>query len=348
MIDWLVVGAGLSGCTVAERLAASGRTVLVIDKRSHVAGNAYDELDADGVLVHKYGPHVLHTNSDEVFAYLSRFTAWRPYEHRVLASVNGTLLPVPFNDRTMAHFGGNLEAAFEAIVRPYTRKQWGLEPEELDRSVLDRIRPRPGTDDRYFLDKHQAMPADGFTALAKRMLDHPNIRIATGVTFADYVRAQAAGRLPRTDMTVYTGPIDEFYQFRLGQLPYRSAEFEMVTSPEYGLIQPVGVINYPAEHVPFTRTTEIRHLTGQRCRVTVRIREYPMASGDPMWPVPRPESAALYARYRELAKLDEKRGLHFCGRLGTYRYLNIDQAVGQALRLAGRLTAQEKSTNGHE
>ena len=360
--DALVVGAGFAGSVLAERLAAgSGKRVLVIDRRPHVAGNAYDHPDAAGTLVHRYGPHIFHTNSDEVFAYLSRFTAWRPYEHRVLAQVRNRLVPVPINRTTLnTLYGLNLasdaEAAaflaaraeprevrtsedvvvsavgrelYELFFQGYTRKQWGLDPSELDRAVTARVPTRTNTDDRYFTDKHQAMPARGFTAMFEAMLDHPNITVETGVDFADCdVRA---------DHTVFTGPIDAYFGHRFGALPYRSLEFRHETHA-IEQFQPVAVVNYPDPDVPYTRITEYKHLTGQTAPSTSISFEFPRAEGDPYYPIPRPENQAIYRSYEALA--DGLPDVSFVGRLATYRYYNMDQVVGQALATYRRLAAR--------
>jgi UDP-galactopyranose mutase len=354
--DALVVGAGFAGSVTAERLASQlGKRVLVIDRRPHIGGNAYDERNEDGVLVHRYGPHIFHTNSDAIFGYLSTFTEWRPYEHRVLAHVRDQFVPIPINRTTVNRlFGLQLtdDAAVEAFYaaraeprvpartsedvvvgsvgrelyelffRGYTRKQWGLDPSELDASVTARVPTRVNADDRYFTDTYQAMPAHGYTAMFARMLDHPRIDVRTGVDFAEL-----RGRID-PELTVFTGPIDEYFDYRHGRLPYRSLrfEFETIRRP---LVQPVGTLNYPAEDVPYTRTSEFKHLTGQTGPVTTIVREFPSASGDPYYPIPRPENADLYRQYRALAEATPN--VWFVGRLATYKYYNMDQVVGQAL-----------------
>jgi UDP-galactopyranose mutase len=359
--DWLVVGAGYSGAVVAERLASQlGARVLVVDRRDHVAGNAYDHLDDAGLLVHRYGPHIFHTNSEHIFEYLSQFTAWRPYEHRVLARVRGMLVPIPINrttvntlygldlqtDEDVAEFyagraepGGVPRTSEEVVVgavgrelyelffRGYTRKQWALDPSELDASVTARIPTRTNEDDRYFTDRFQAMPLHGYTQMFERMLDHPLITVRTGVEMTD-----VPARLYRS--LVYTGPIDAFFGYRYGRLPYRSLEFRFETLDTEQL-QPVGTVNEPDEAVPYTRTTEFKHLTGQTAARTTIVREFPRAEGDPYYPIPRPENAALYARYEALAKATPN--VHFVGRLATYKYYNMDQCVGQALATFSRI-----------
>ncbi len=366
--DTVVVGAGFAGSVLAERLAAgSGRRVLVLDKRPHIAGNAYDHHDRAGVLVHKYGPHIFHTNSKSVVEYLSRFTRWRPYEHRVLARVGDRLVPMPINRTTLnALYGLDLQddaaaAAFlaaraepvaeirtsedvvvaavgrelyETFFRGYTRKQWGLDPSQLDRSVTARVPTRTGTDDRYFTDQFQAMPQDGYTRMFSAMLDHENITVEVGVDYRD-VRDELVA-----EHVVYTGPVDEYFDHRFGRLPYRSLEFRHETY-DMARFQPVGVVNEPSESVPHTRVTEYKHLTGQEHHRTSVSYEYARDEGDPYYPIPRPDNAALYRRYEALAA-----GLpdvSFVGRLATYRYYNMDQVVGQALATYRRLVERDRT-----
>ena len=362
--DYLVVGAGFAGSVIAERLAAGlGRSVLVCDRRDHVGGNAYDHRDAAGILVHKYGPHIFHTNSPEIFRYLSRFTAWRDYEHRVLASVGGELLPIPINLDTINRlYGLNLSEEempaflaaraepileprtseevvlsrvgrdlYEKFFRNYTRKQWGIDPSQLDAQVTARIPVRTNRDDRYFTDRFQAMPKQGFTRMFENMLDHTNIDLALAADYRELRDEVEFGEL------IYSGPVDEFFNYRFGKLPYRSLQFEHRTLDQEWL-QPVAVVNYPNEHL-YTRITEFKHLTGQTHRKTSIVYEYPRAEGDPYYPVPRPENAAIYARYRALAQ--DCPNVRFVGRLGTYRYYNMDQVVGQALTVARKIAAQE-------
>ena len=366
--DYLIVGCGFAGSVLAERLANEhGARILMIDKRDHVGGNAYDEKDAAGILIHRYGPHIFHTNSDEVFGYLSRFTKWRPYEHRVLATVRDKLVPIPINRTTLnALFDAGLrtddDAAqflasraepvadirtsedvvvnavgrelYELYFRGYTRKQWALDPSELDKSVTARIPTRTNTDDRYFADKHQAMPLDGYAEMFKRMLDNPLITIALGTDYRDVKREIDAAH------TIYTGPVDEYFDWRFGKLPYRSLKF-VHSTVDAEQFQPVGTVNYPSEDVRYTRISEYKHLTGQRHRQTSITLEYPQAEGDPYYPVPRPENQALYKRYEALA--DATSGVTFVGRLATYRYYNMDQIVGQALATFRRIDAGRRA-----
>ncbi|MBT2186695.1 UDP-galactopyranose mutase [Sphingobium sp. H33] len=352
---------------MAERMAEeAGLNVLVIDRREHVAGNAFDHEDASGILIHRYGPHIFHTNSEDVFAYLSRFTDWRPYEHRVLAQVEEKQVPMPINRTTLNMiFGKSLSTdeeaeeflagmaeprdeirtsedvvvskvgqhLYEMFFRGYTRKQWGLDPSELDRSVTARVPTRVDTDDRYFGDKFQQMPANGYTAMFEKMLDHPRICILLDTDYKDVV-----GKIDY-DRMVFTGPVDEYFDFRLGKLPYRSLQFrhEMVDQEQF---QPVGVVNYPNEAVPYTRITEYKHLTGQVAPTTSITYEYPSAEGDPYYPIPRPENQELFREYDKLANAEEN--VLFVGRLATYRYYNMDQVVGQALATFRRAFVETK------
>jgi UDP-galactopyranose mutase len=360
MFDYLVVGAGFAGSVLAERLASAGRRVMIVDRRPHIGGNAYDHYDDDGILVHRYGPHIFHTNSQRVVDYLSRFTEWRPYEHRVKAHVDGKLLPMPINldtvnelysldltsDELTLFFAERCEPVerartsedvvvgtvgrdlYETFFRGYTRKQWGLDPSELDASVTARVPTRTNRDDRYFTDSFQAMPLHGFTRMFERMLVRPEIQILLNT---DYREIEAL--VPYRRM-IFTGPIDEYFDYRFGKLPYRSLEFEFETYDE-PVHQPAPVVNYPSEEVPHTRCTEFKYLTGQVHHKTTVVRERPRAEGDPYYPVPRPENAELYKRYKLLA--EETPDVTFVGRLATYKYYNMDQVVAQALSVFDRL-----------
>ena len=360
MFDWLIVGAGFAGSVLAERIASQrGEKVLVIDKRAHIGGNAFDRYNEGGILIHQYGPHIFHTNSKAIFDHLSKFTAWRPYEHRVLAEVDGMLLPIPINlDTVNRLFGFNLDSdslaawftehaerpveirtsedvvvsvvgreLYEKFFKGYTKKQWGLDPSELDKSVTARVPTRTNRDDRYFNDLYQFMPEGGYTRLFENMLDHPNIKV---MLQADW--AEVRGSIPFRRM-IFTGPVDEFFEYRFGKLPYRSLRFEHVTLDE-SWRQPVGVVNYPQTHA-YTRITEYKHLTGQRHEKTSLTYEYPCENGDPYYPVPRAENMALYKQYEKLALA--QKDVWFVGRLATYRYYNMDQVVGQALATFRRI-----------
>lgn len=364
MFDFLIAGAGFAGAVAADQLARVwNQRVLLIDRRPHLGGNAYDFHNADGLLVHRYGPHIFHTNSADVFQYLSTFTAWRSYEHRVLASVDGRLVPIPINRDTVnllygteyrsdqeveRFFNESAEPRtairtsedvvvskvgrdlYEKLFKNYTRKQWGKDPSELSAQVTARIPVRTNTDDRYFTDKYQAMPARGYTALFENMLDHPNITIELETDYREIATWKGFRQL------IYTGPIDEFYDYKFGPLPYRSLRFEHKTLQQ-SWVQPVAVINYPNDH-DYTRVTEFKHLTGQTHRCTSLVYEYPTSEGDPYYPVPTAASAETYQRYAQLAAATPE--IQFLGRLATYRYYNMDQVVAQSLTFCSRLAKQ--------
>jgi UDP-galactopyranose mutase len=358
--DTLVVGAGFAGSVLAERLAnVCGQRVLVVDKRPHIGGNAYDRHDDAGILIHPYGPHIFHTNSADIFEYLSRFTEWRPYQHRVLASVDGQMLPMPINlDTVNRLYGLNLtsfemqgwlesvaeqldkvETSEDVVVskvgrdlylkffRGYTRKQWGLDPSELDASVTARVPTRTNRDDRYFADTYQAMPRQGYTRMFEKMLSSPNIKVLLNCDYREIVDL-----VPWKHM-VYSGPIDAFFNYRYGKLPYRSLEFQHVNLAQEQF-QAVGTVNYPNDYA-YTRISEFKHITGQRAESTSIVYEYPRAEGDPYYPVPRKENAELYRRYEHDA--EQLPNVTFVGRLATYKYYNMDQVVGQALTAFKRL-----------
>jgi len=354
MFDYLIVGAGFAGSVLAERLATqANKKVLIIDKREHIGGNAYDYYNNDGILIHKYGPHIFHTNSKEVFEYLSRFTPWRPYEHRVLASVDGQLVPIPINLNTINQlYGLNLCSAdveeffakraekvdrvktsedvvvskvgrelYEKFFRGYTRKMWDLDPSELDASVTARVPTRTNRDDRYFTDTYQAMPLYGYTYMFQNMLSHKNIKIMLNSDYKDIIDI-----IPYKNL-IFTGPVDEYFNYCYGKLPYRSLEFKFETV-DREVFQPTGTVNYPNEQL-YTRITDFKYLTGQVHPKTAIVYEFPKAEGDPYYPVPRPENAELYKKYQQLAST--MKNTYFVGRLATYKYYNMDQVVAQAL-----------------
>ena len=361
----LVVGCGLSGMVVAERIASQlGEPVLIIDKRSHIGGNIYDEKAPEtGVTVHKYGPHVFHTNSREVWDYLSRFTEWHPYMCRVKAMVDGMEVPVPFNldslhmlfprtmathieEKLIASFGFNTDVPilrlretkdedlhlladfiYEKVFAGYTMKQWGLTAEQLDASVSGRVPVRVGRDDRYFRDTYQAIPAEGYTAMARRMLDHPLIELRLNTNWSD-----VKGKISY-DRLFFTGPIDEFFDYEFGALPYRSLDLQFRNLPRE-FAQSVQQINFPCNY-DYTRSVEYKYYLDEKTPHTTISREYPCAyspgKNEPYYPIPSPENAALYNRYQQFAS--SLPNTHFLGRLATYRYLNMDQIVEEALRI---------------
>jgi UDP-galactopyranose mutase len=358
-----VVGAGFAGSVLAERIASQrDESVLIVDRRNHIAGNAYDCYNEDGLLIHRYGPHIFHTNAKAIFDYLSQFTKWRPYEHRVLGMVDGKLVPIPINldtvnklyalsltsDELTGWFQARAEKVerietsedvvvsvvgrelYEKFFQTYTRKQWGLDPSQLDKSVTARVPIRTNRDDRYFTDSYQSMPANGYTRMFERMLDHPNISVLLNTDYR-----QICDLIPHRRV-IYTGPIDEYFDYRYGKLPYRSLRFEHETL-NVEQFQPTGTVNYPQTEA-YTRITEYKHLTGQSHAKTAITREYSSAEGDPYYPILRPESALLFKRYEALAA--KQSNAWFVGRLATFRYYNMDQVVGQALATFRRIEEQ--------
>ncbi len=355
--DYLIVGAGFAGAVCAQQLAETGKKVLLIDKRPHIGGNAFDKHDEYGVLIHPYGPHIFHTNSKRIFEYLSRFTDWRFYEHRVLAVVNGETYPIPINrttinklyglDLTDKEVGEYLENIrenrhpirtsedvvlssvgsdlCEKFFRGYTQKQWGLDLSQLSASVAARIPTRTNDDDRYFSDAFQYMPAQGYTAMFMRMLANKNITTLLSTNLAD-IKHKVTWR-----HMIYTGPIDAYFGYCFGKLPYRSLSFEHRHLQQLEQFQTTGTVNYPNEH-KFTRSTEFKYLTGQKHSGTSIVMEYPQENGDPYYPIPRPENEAIYRKYKELA--ENEKHISFVGRLAQYRYYNMDQVVGAALACA--------------
>jgi UDP-galactopyranose mutase len=352
--DYLIVGAGFAGTVCAQQLAEMGKKVLVIDKRPHIGGNAFDQYDEHGVLVHPYGPHIFHTNSKRIFEYLSLFTGWRFYEHRVLAVVNGETYPIPINlttinklydldlseedvekyldsvretrqpiktseDVVLGSVGHDL---CDKFFRGYTKKHWGLDLSELSAGVAARIPTRTNDDDRYFTDTFQFMPAQGYTKMFERMLESENITVRLSTDLAGTENATLWRHM------IYTGPIDAYFKHCYGKLPYRSLRFEHQHLSQPEPFQATGTVNYPNDH-EFTRITEFKYLTGQEHSGTSIVREFPQTEGDPYYPVPRSENEALYQRYKALALQEEN--VSFVGRLAQYRYYNMDQVVGAAL-----------------
>ena len=356
----LIVGAGFAGSVCARELAEVGHQILVVDRRHHIGGNAFDVIDAHGILIHQYGPHIFHTNSERIFNYLSKFTEWRLYEHRVRGVINGKEYPFPINRDTLNQLYDldlNEDQAakyFEKVREPrdpvktsedvvlnsvgrdlyekfffnYTKKQWGLEPSQLKAGVAARIPTRTNTDDRYFTDNYQAMPLHGYTVMFENLLNHPNIKLALSTEYQDILKQESFDHL------VYTGPIDAFYDFKFGKLPYRSLRFEHEHLEQQECYQSVGTVNYPNDF-EFTRITEFKHLTGQKNDSTSIVREYPVEEGDPYYPIPRDENESLFRRYQLLANAEEE--VSFVGRLAEYRYYNMDQVVGAALNTVNKI-----------
>lgn len=358
--DVLIVGAGFAGAVLAERFASQlDKTVLVIDRRDHICGNAFDMTNDMGVRIHAYGPHLFHTNDVHVLEYLSQFTAWRPYEHKVLSYVDARLVPMPVNRTTInTLFGLDLQSEeeissfldrerehiphiltsedfvlakagrrlYEKLYRGYSRKHWGVDPAHLSPQVCGRLPIRSSEDDRYFDDRYQCMPRDGYHVLFQNMLAHPHIEVRTGVDFRTLNGV-------RWKHLIYTGPIDEYFDYRFGRLPYRSLYFTYESHRAH-LLQKVAQINYPNDF-DYTRTIEYKHITGQTADFTTIAFEHPSADGEPFYPVPSSESRSLYAKYKAAA--DSLSTVTFAGRLGTYKYLNMDQVVAQSLAIFNKV-----------
>jgi len=377
MFDFIIVGSGLAGCTIAERIAnVLKQKVLIIEKRSHIGGNCYDYYDDSGILIHKYGPHVFHTNLKDVWEYLSQFTEWYPYQHKVLGFIDGKKVPIPFNlnsiyglfpERIASLFERKLintfgfgkkvpilklletkdkdlkllaDFIYEKVFLNYTIKQWGMRPEELEPEVTERVPVFISRDDRYFQDIYQGLPKNGYHEMFKRMLSSPNIKVLLNTDYKEVIDIdQEAKKIyffgkEFQGKLIYTGKIDEFFNFELGELPYRSLRFDFETlNIEY--FQEAGVVNYPNDY-EFTRITEFKHLTGQRSCYTVIVREFPQEynrftteRGIPYYPVPKRENIELCQKYKKRAKAFKN--IIFLGRLAEYKYYSMNVLVERAL-----------------
>ncbi|MDD3365453.1 MAG: UDP-galactopyranose mutase [Syntrophomonas sp.] len=364
MYNYLIVGAGIAGCVLAERLANFGNHILIVEKRYHVGGNCYDEYNQDGILIHRYGPHIFRTNSQEIWKYLSHFTDWYHYQHKVLAYVDGLKVPFPVNLDTLnillnqqfsgaemknyldkVRYEANVDVEqikngrdmaislvgqelYDKLFKYYTRKQWNLWPEELAAEVTGRIPVRLNRDSRYFNDKYQGLPKHGYTKMFNRMLEHPNIHILLKTDYKQIIESISFDRM------IYTGPIDYFFNYVHGRLPYRSLKFEYETLPvEY--YQEVGTVNYPNDY-DFTRITEYKHLTGQKHLWSTIAREYPATEGEPYYPVPTEVNQELYSKYESEAQ--KLKSVYFLGRLAEYRYYSMDQVISQVFRFLSNIT----------
>lgn len=364
--DYLIIGAGFAGAVFAERIACQlNKKVLIVDKRNHIAGNAFDEYDENGILVHRYGPHIFHTNSKEVFDYLSQFTEWRFYEHKVLANYQGELFPIPINRITINKFFSlNLQTEdevkkfletkaekrypirnsediiisqvgrelHEAFFKHYTKKQWNHYPNELSPSVCGRIPVRYNDDCRYFTDKYQFMPKDGYTKMFERMLSHKNIEIILNIDYKKILNDI------KFDKMIYTGPIDYFFDYMYGKLPYRSIRFEW-ENYEKDFYQEVSQINHTDNKVKFTRVVEHKYLSGQEIFRTTISKEFTKSDGEPFYPIPNEKNKNLFMLYKnESVKL---KNVIFGGRLAEYQYYNMDQVIANTLKKYSELDKYE-------
>jgi UDP-galactopyranose mutase len=371
-LDILIIGAGISGAVLAERYASIGKKVLIIEKRNHIAGNCYDYVDENGILVSKYGAHLFHTNDESVWEYVNKFSEWYPWEHKVIARVGDKTVPIPVNITTVNKLFGTtisneeemktwLEEHRSPIARPsngeeavlsrigpvlyekmfkhYTKKQWDKYPAELDASVLERIPVRTNYDDRYFSDLYQALPKGGYTQLFENMLDHPNIEVLLETDYFD-----VKDRYSNYEKLFYTGPVDRFFEFKhslLEKLEYRSINFVSETV-DAELFQENSVVNYPGTEVDFTRIIEYKHFGHQKSDKTTIVKEFTVDEGEPYYPVPNPRNEEIYARYK--AEADQLTGVYFVGRLANYKYFNMDQAFKNALDLFDQLEKNDNST----
>ncbi|MBF4494178.1 UDP-galactopyranose mutase [Flavobacterium sp. MR2016-29] len=369
-INILIIGAGISGAVLAEKYASIGKKVLIIEKRNHIAGNCYDYIDDNGILVSKYGAHLFHTNEESVWEYVNQFSEWYPWEHKVIARVDEKTVPIPVNittvnqlfetkieseeemgnwleqNRTPIEKPSNGEEAvlnrvgpvlYEKMFKHYTKKQWDKYPAELDASVLERIPVRHNYDDRYFSDKYQALPKGGYTQLFENILSHPNIEILLETDYFD-VKEEYKGY----EKLFYTGPVDRFFDFKHSmteKLEYRSINFVSETF-DAALFQENSVVNYPGTEVDFTRIIEYKHFGNQVSDKTTVVREFTVDEGEPYYPVPNPRNQEIYAKYK--AEAEKLIDVHFVGRLANYKYFNMDQAFKNALDLFDTLENKNK------
>lgn len=357
MYDYIIVGAGFAGAVTAERLASQhNKKILIVEKRNHIGGNAFDEYDENGILVHRYGPHIFHTNSKDVFDYLSQFTEWQFYEHKVLANLNNKLYPIPINRLTLNKlYNLNLQNEvdtksylesmrekrnpilnsediivnqigydlFEKFFKHYTKKQWDLEPRDLASSVCGRIPVRYNDDCRYFSDKYQFMPKDGYTKMFEKMLNNKNIEIILNTDYKNIINEIKFNKM------IYTGPIDYFFDYCHGKLPYRSLRFEWVNyKKEY--FQETSIVNYVDNSEKYTRIVEHKRLSNSKAETTTITKEYSHCDGEPFYPIPTNENNTLYNKYeKDALKLQT---VTFLGRLAEYKYYNMDQVVTSVLK----------------
>lgn len=364
IFDYLIVGAGFAGATVAERIASQlNKKVLIIDKRNHIGGNAYDYFNRDGILVQKYGPHIFHTNYKDVWDYLSRFTKWNRYVHRVIAKVNGKEVYLPINFCTMERlycrkftsedFDEYLkqkrldlkeiknsrdvfvsqvgEELYELFFKNYTKKQWGVYPDELDPQVASRLPIRCNRDTRYFTDTYQGIPKDGYTRMFEKMLNNKNIHVLLNTDYREIIK------IVKFDKLIFTGKIDYFFDYIYCKLPYRSLDFKFKTL-DIEKYQNAAVINYPNDH-EYTRITEFKQFYFQKHHKTTICYEYPKDEGEPYYPIPNTGCQEIYIKYKKQA--EKIKNLYFIGRLAQYKYLNMDQVVDIALRLFERLKNEQ-------
>jgi len=360
---FLIIGCGISGSVIAERIAnILNKKVLIIDKRNHIAGNCYDYTDHDTqILLNKYGAHLFHTNHEDVWNYINQFDTWIRWEHKVLAYIDNKYVPIPVNITTVnqlcnqniqnenemkiwlnnnqdkfdeivnseemarSRVGNEL---YEKLIKNYTYKQWGRYPSELDKSVLERIPIRNNFDTRYFNDKYQVFPKNGYTNFVKKLLNNKNIQIRLNT---DFINLKKTEDLTKFEKIIYTGPIDQYFDNKFDKLEYRSIDFLVEKYYNMNFYQSNSVINYPSNDIKFTRCVEYKHFLNQKSRHTVVVFETTNDDGEPYYPVPTDRNIKLYEMYRKLAEEEEKKGVYFVGRLANYKYFNMDQAIKNSL-----------------
>jgi len=372
MFDYIIVGAGFAGAVMAERIANKlNKKVLIIEKRDHIAGNCFDYKDENNIVIHKYGPHLFHTENTKVFDYLSAFTQWDIYNHKVLAVIDGKEVPIPFNintlyevfpdtlakrleEKLLREFTYNskipilelknsedpdlqflADFVYEKIFVHYTAKQWGMKPEDMDSAVTARVPIFIGRDDRYFNDKYQVVPTTGYTNLFKNMLHHKNIKLLLNTEFSEVCSISEDGfNLMGNEFkgkVIYTGPIDELFDYKFGDLPYRSVDMVFETV-EQEIYQKAATVNYPNNY-NFTRITEFKHIHPSKGDKTTILKEYPKAydktKDTPYYPIFTDENQKKYDKYFEYAK--QWKNLILVGRLAEYKYYDMDDIVARAL-----------------
>ncbi len=358
----LIVGCGLSGAVIAERLAnILNKKVIIIEKREHIGGNCYDYKEEEtGILMNKYGAHLFHTNYDHVWKYINQFDKWNRWEHKVISYVDNKFVSIPVNITTInelcdEHLENENdvkdwlkknqvqyekienseemaksrigEKLYEKLIKDYTYKQWNKYPNELDKSVLERIPIRPNFDTRYFSDKYQALPHKGYTHFFEKLIDHKNIEVLLNTDYFDYMKDR---REDDFEMIIFTGPIDSYFT-DLEKLEYRSIDFDIQIIKNMNYYQPNSVVNYPSSDVSYTRIVEYKHFLNQQSKDTVIVLERTNDTGEPYYPVPNKKNLELYEKYKELAVKEEKKNIYFIGRLATYKYFNMDEAIHQSL-----------------
>jgi UDP-galactopyranose mutase len=365
----LIVGAGLSGCTLARQLAEHNHHIHIIEKREHLAGNCYDEINHQGILMNRYGAHLFHTSSEQVWEFVNRFSEWVPWHHEVVGKIGDDLFPIPVNRTTvntlcnenlqtdedmkewLSHQSIPCESPknseevalkrvgpilYDKIFKHYTFKQWAKYPAELDASVMERLPFRINDDKGYFTDLHQALPKEGYTTFVERMIDHPHITVSLETEYSAVLALEY-------DVVFYTGPIDHYFEWAgLPKLEYRSIVFE-AEDLDQDYFQSNSVVNYPSPIEPYTRIVEYKHFLNQNVPgKTTIVKEYTVAEGDPYYPVPNQQNRELYEQYRKLAEMEEKKGIYFVGRLANYKYYNMDAAIENALKVAEKFITQNE------